>query len=160
GVVVMFFVSFMGSLMVYLGKWGMSETVGTEYFNRNPSYMFIWAPTSYEWRTLLIEGPSAAPTTSSEVHENYRPWNWIGTSLITLWIYLIFLMVIGFGYSYFWCQLTTIYLLMRRKVDDIELDEVYLEEDEPEDAYSTTLSTSPPPPGGTSLPMVEPHAVR
>ena len=37
--------------------------------------------------------------------------------------------MIGFGYSYFWTAATIIYFLMRQKVDDTDLDEVYLEED-------------------------------
>ena len=39
GAVVVFFVGFMGSLTVYLGKWAMTQTPGTEYFNRDPAYL-------------------------------------------------------------------------------------------------------------------------
>jgi hypothetical protein len=155
GAVVVFFVSFMGSLLVYLGKWGMSQTPGTDYFNRNPSYMFVWAPTSYHWRDMLT---SDAPTAVLDP-ANFRGWNWIGTFLVTVWTYLVFLMVIGFGYSYFWTAFTGIYLLMRRKVDDTDLDEVYLEEEEPEDTYTTSTAAAPAAPG-TSLSMVEPPSLR
>ncbi len=57
-------------------------------------------------------------------------WNQIGAVLVALWLWIIFLLVIGFGYSYFWCSGTIIYLLMRRKVDDAEIDEIYMEEEE------------------------------
>src|SRR5262249_3389291 len=80
---------------------------------------------------------------------------------VSIWIYLVFLMVIGFGYSYFWSAATIIYLLMRQKVDDTDLDEVYLEEEDAEDVYT------PPPPeavpakaGATPLAMVEPPVLR
>src|SRR5262249_1345918 len=52
------------------------------------------------------------------------------------WLYLIFLLVVGFAYSYFWSASSIIYLLMRRKVDDTELDEVHLEEEDMEEPYT------------------------
>src|SRR5205085_2143731 len=76
---------------------------------------------------------------------------------------LIFLMVVGFGYSYFWSESTIIYLLMRRKVDDTDLDEVYLEEEETEDAYShpiTTSTTVPAPAATEGVSMVESPTLR
>src|SRR5204862_6458076 len=56
GAVVVFFVGFMGSLTVYLGKWGVSQTPGKTFFNRAPAYLLVYAPTSYEWRELLLQG--------------------------------------------------------------------------------------------------------
>jgi hypothetical protein len=155
GAVVVFFVAFMGSLLVYLGKWGMSQTPGADYFNRNPSYMFVYAPTSYHWREMLT---ADAPASAVDPN-NFRAWNWVGIALVTAWTGLLFLMVIGFGYSYFWTAFTGIYLLMRRKVDDTDLDEVYLEEEEPEDTYTTSTAAAPAAPG-TSLSMVEPPSLR
>ena len=71
--------------------------------------------------------------------------------MVALWLGLVFLMVVGFGYSYFWSASTIIYLLMRRKVDDTDIDEVYLEEDESEEAYkaSTPMPGTSPAPAGT-----------
>lgn len=158
GAVVVFFVGLMGSLMVYLGKWGVSQAPLTEYFHRDPSYMFVWAPTSYQWRDLLLQGSPLYVTS------DYQPWNYIGLTLITFWLFLAFVLMIGFSYSYFWSASTIIYLLMRRKVDDTDLDEVYLEEEESEDAYTAPTGVAPPPPpppaGSTSLTMVEPPALR
>jgi hypothetical protein len=157
GAIVVFFVGFMGSLMVYLGKWAVTQTPLTHYFNRDPSYMFVAAPTSFGWRELLLQGATLSP----EMHW----WNWIGRSLITFWLCLAFLLVVGFGYSYFWSASSIIYLLMRRRVDDTELDEVYLEEEEIEDTYTTSTTT----PGATvpaagagapSLTMVESPSLR
>ena len=87
-----------------------------------------------------------------------RPAEWynqISATLVSLWVMLVFLLVIGFGYSYFFSAGTMIYLLMRRKVDETEMDEVYLEEDEPDEPL---LPPSPPataPPTGQPLQMVE-----
>jgi hypothetical protein len=145
GAVVVFFVGLMGSLMVYFAKWGMSLVsfkVGTSY-DRDPSYMFIWAPTSFGWRELLLQGSSIAE--AADPTAAFHWWNYIGPSLVALWLGIVFLMLIGFGYSYFWSASTIIYLLMRRKVDDTELDEVYLEEEESEETY-----TAAPPPAGST----------
>src|SRR5947209_5606033 len=133
----------MGSLMVYLGKWGVSQTPGPE--SRQPTYLFVNAPTSYGWRDLLLyKQPNTE--THEVVHHNGRvgreltvspayrqDMNWhnhLGAYMVSAWIYLLFLMIVGFGYSYFWSASTIIYLLMRRKVDDTEMDEVHLEEED------------------------------
>jgi hypothetical protein len=91
-------------------------------------------------------------------------WNKIGAFMVSVWLYGFFLLVLGFGYSYFWSSSTIIYLLMRRKVDDTDLDEVYLEEDESEEAYSTSSTVSAPggtpAPAGTSLTMVDAPTLR
>ena len=62
--------------------------------------------------------------------ENMSFANHLGAALMVVWIWPLFLLVVGFGYSYFWSASTIIYTLMRHHVDDTELDEVYLEEDE------------------------------
>jgi hypothetical protein len=148
GMIVIFFVGFMGSLTVYLGKWGVSQTPFTTITDRKPEYLFVYAPTSFEWRELLTGG--------NMTDAGFTWANKVGAFLVAAWLYLIFLIVLGFGYSFFWCASTIIYLLMRRKVDDTELDEVYLEEEEAEGAY-----TPPPEPEapaaehGHELQMVE-----
>jgi hypothetical protein len=80
----------------------------------------------------------------------------VGAGLVAIWLYLVFLLIVGFGYSYFWSASTIIYLLMRRKVDDTDLDEVYLEEDEGDDLYSPTAPTpAAATGGGAPLTMVD-----
>jgi hypothetical protein len=157
GAVVVFFVGLMGSLMVYLAKWGISQTPLNETFHRDPSYMFRWTPTSFEWRALLLQG---APEPTGNAPTDWNAWNYVGPFCVAIWLGLVFLMVVGFGYSYFWSMSTIVYLMMRRKVDDTELDEVYLEEEEPEESYSAPAApaptTSQPTPGApTGLQMVE-----
>jgi hypothetical protein len=56
GGIVIFFVGFMGSLTVYLAKWGVSRAPMNSYLEREPHYLFVYAPTSFGWRELLLEG--------------------------------------------------------------------------------------------------------
>jgi hypothetical protein len=171
GAAIIFFVGLVGSLLVYLGKWGVSQTPLTERFNRDPAYLFIYAPTSYGWRDMLLQGSPVADgnaAVSQRLIDRYvqqpdfHGWNYIGPALVAFWLYLVFLMMIGFGYSYFWSMSAIIYLLMRRKVDDTDIDEVYLEEEE-EESYTAPVAPSSSPPtasSGTPLQMVEPPAMR
>ncbi len=199
GAVVVFFIGFMGSLMVYLGKWGVSHAPLARALDREPAYLFVYTPTSFQWRKLLLEGTQAVytpedvaavpPATQARIRAgkevprvdddvatdirdgNFYPggvrtkylnsmswWNRIGAILVAFWIGLVFLLVVGFGYSYFWSVSTIIYLLMRRKVDDTELDEVHLEEDDLEEPYAPAAPSAPAPApakgpaGGTLIP--------
>lgn len=182
GAVVVFFVGFMGSMTVYLAKWGVTQTPGAEWANRDPAYLFVQAPTSFHWRELLLQnskaqlpGPDGVefrPLTvgdrlDDDVLAKYTAsfswYNHVGTFLVSAWLYLVFLLIIGFGYSYFWTASTIIYLLMRRKVDDAELDEIYLEEEDQDLPYAPTPSPTPAPapaPGGPALTMVDSPTLR
>jgi hypothetical protein len=176
GAVVVFFVGFMGSLVVYLGKWGVTQTPFIQRADRDPSFLFVYAPTSFGWRTLLLEGTTVDgdpivkggeidQKALNKYMDTFHWYNYAGAVFVTAWLYLFFLLILGFGYSYFWSASTIIYLLMRRRVDDTDLDEVYLEEDEPEESYSTsTAAPGPkapePAPGGGTLQMVEAPAIR
>jgi hypothetical protein len=169
GAVVVFFVGFMGSLMVYLGKWGVAQTPFAGVTNRDPSYLFVYAPTSFHWRDLLLQGSTVATypggVDAYMASPDFHWWNNIGAILVSGWLYLVFLMIVGFGYSYFWSASTIIYLLMRRKVDDTELDEVYLEEEDSEEPYSApapapTGSSQSVAAGATPIQMVEAPSLR
>jgi hypothetical protein len=172
GAVIVFFVGLMGSLMVYLSKWGVSQTPGIDLADRNPSYLFVYAPESFGWRQLLLQGMTvegrplvAQGEIDQEAYAAYlktfRWWNYPAAILVSIvWVGLVFMLIVGFGYSYFWSASTIIYLLMRRKVDDAEMDEVYLDEEE-EGGFAGAFA--PPKPAAapttavtTSLPMVEP----
>jgi hypothetical protein len=180
GAVLIFFVGFVSSLAVYLGKWGVSQGVFAE--KRNPSNLFVYAPESYHWRDLLLQDAKVdgqdvvvngaidqarfnklmGNDPSYKGDDVLNGWNKVGAVFVWFWITLFFLMVIGFGYSYFWCASTIIYLLMRRRVDDTELDEVYLAEEEPEDIYSPEAPSPvpPPAPSGPPVTMVESPTLR
>jgi hypothetical protein len=85
------------------------------------------------------------------------------TFFVSVWLYLLFLLVVGFSFSYFWTASTIIYLLMRRKVDDTEMDEIHLEET-PDQAWTPPATTSPVPeaPKSNTTPvhMVESPSLR
>jgi hypothetical protein len=154
GAILVFFVCFMGSLVVYLTKWSLSQTPGTEYFvTRRVENLFRYAPTSFEWRHLL----------GGDVPQTDVTWAWynqISATLVSLWVVLVFLLVIGFGYSYFFSAGTMIYLLLRRKVDETEMDEVYLEEEEPDEPLLPPTPPATAPSTGQPLQMVEAPALR
>lgn len=184
GAVVIFFVGFMGSLTVYLGKWSVAQTPGIISANRSPEFLFVYTPTSFGWREVLMtnspaedwvriqgeverlrrrglddaaidavlksknENRQAAEQRYKEYLDSFLIYNHVGAIMVSFWITLVFLMVLGFGYSFFWTAATMIYLLMRKKVDDIDLDEVYIEETD-----DLTMSpTSFKPTGGVSTP--------
>ncbi len=182
GAVLIFFVGFVGSATVYFAKWGVNRI---QPQSRDVSYLFVWAPTSFEWRDLLLMGykvegedvwkngrPTDAyaklmndkPVTNEENKwQQMKGYNYVGTFIVSVWLYLFFLMILGFGYSYFWSASTIIYLLMRRKVDDTEMDEVYLEDEEPEGPYSAGPTFTPQPaatPAPAGVTMVEAPTLR
>jgi hypothetical protein len=206
GAVCIFFIGFMASFSVYLAKWGMSKAPFSQAAEREPNFLFVYAPTSFGWRELLLEGtqvrfpegearfekdrerfqgadvvqprsarPIAVTSTGTTSRwnridqENYNQylrtlawWNKGGAILTAVWLFVIFLMMLGFGYSFFWTSSTIIYLLLRKSVDAAEMDEVYLEEDDYEPSFqpgpaampASTATTATP---GRSLPVVEPR---
>jgi hypothetical protein len=175
GAVVIFFVGFVGSLTVYLGKWAVGQTPGIVSANRSPEFLFIYTPTSFGWREVLMtnspaedwvriegeidrlrrrgldenainrvlqsrnENRQVAEQRYKEYLESFMIYNHVGAAMVSFWITLVFLMVLGFGYSFFWSAATMVYLLMRKKVDDIDLDEVYLEEADETDVGATKV---------------------
>jgi hypothetical protein len=175
GAVLVFFIGLMGSLTVYLSKWAFALPPAPA--NRETAYLFKDAPTSYGWRDLLLhKSPNARPqkeiTNSGKMIEALRfepsspsavpsGSNYVGSFFIAVWLYVLFLLMVGFGYSYFWTSSTIIYLLMRRKVDDTEMDEIHLEE-EPEASFSAPVSSvpaavpasAPPPPQMVETPQL------
>ncbi len=67
--------------------------------------------------------------------EGTRHLGWLADLLIQTWNDCVRLLAVGYLYSYFWVSASGIYLLLRRDVDDTELDEVRLEEGETEEAF-------------------------
>jgi hypothetical protein len=163
GAVLVFFIGFMGSLTVYLAKWGVSQAPGLSYSGRDPSFLFVWAPTSFGWRELLLEGTQVdgrnvveergTRSTSGSQTGGVSRWDRIdpsayqdfvsslswdrkaGAVLVTVWLWVFFLAILGFGYSYFWSAVTIILLLLRRGFDTEDLDEIYLDEEDYEGNY-------------------------
>ena len=180
GAAVTFFVIFVASMMVYLGKWAISQTPLSERTNQQPDYLFVYAPESFGWRELFLRGspievyrdakvtdggrtvityPYTHPDQAEKYKQSYQGWNRVGAGMVTFWLVLVFLLMLGFSYSYFWSAMTMIYLLMRRKVDEVEVDEVYLEDeaaDAPVAPPAGPDAAAPAGPGVASLPVVPP----
>ncbi len=223
GAAVTFLVIVVGCLMVYLGKWAVSQPSSAVATSRKPDFLFVYSPKSLGWQELMLKGSPAeveavdervtllrdnreksdkllkdlrsddAKTredaqkkiddlnresdkqmetaskyprkvyvpVNKEADKAYRDdmtwWNEAGAGMVTFWMILVFLLMIGFSYSYFWSASTMIYLLMRKKVDEVELDEVYIEE---QPAPALAPPPAPPastgPAGSVSLPTVPP----
>ncbi len=182
GSLAVLFVVFMGSLTVYLAKFAVSQAPFNERFNRKPDFLFVDAPESFGWRQLLVDGSPLAtrevskkdevtdrqryvyteidPPLADQYRKDITWYERAGAAMASFWLVLVLLLVIGFSYSYFWSAATIIYLLMRRKVDETDLDEVY--EDEPlADLPPAGPVTPPAAPtvGVSSLPVVPPAPV-
>ena len=178
GAIVTFFVIFVGSLTVYMGKWAVSQAPLSEYTNRKPDYLFLYAPETFGWKHLFLKGSpveqvevndtnqasgrvtrklvDAKPDVAAEYRSRLYTTEKIGAGMASFWLALFALLIVGFSYSYFWSASTMIYLLMRKKVDDLDPDEIYIEEPMP-----TPAPLMPPAhaPATTSLPVVPPTPV-
>ncbi len=166
--VLIFVVGFIGSFTVYLSKWAVEQTPFIKMTNRDPVYLFVYAPESFGWRELLLKDKLvdgdplvkdgkiqqetynrylANPSNpSNHSTEELYGYNKLAAVMVAFWLFIVFLLVIGFGYSLFWSLMTIIYFLLRRDVDAAEMDEVYLEEDEHDLAYSGPLTPPAAPP--------------
>ena len=119
GSAVIFFVSFMTWLIVYLAGWSVAAGMGSQ----NANALFQGAPELLGGSSLLIETEAA----------RFRTWMEIGDKLVGIWLHVVALLLIGFVYSYFWTASTIIYLLLRRGDDGTDLDAVYLPEEQERD---------------------------
>ena len=129
---------------------------------RKPDFLFVYAPTSFGWRPLLLKGAvvDGEKVVDADGQINADGLRQVGrperaglqrrrpvgvvepawAPLVAFWLGLVFLLILGFSYSYFWSASTIIYMLLRRNVDAAEMDEVYLEEDEGEGAFGGPLT--------------------
>ena len=171
GIIVVFFIGFMASFGVYLAKWSVASTPFIQSVNRSPEYLFIYAPTSFGWRELLLQGAKVdgenivvdgkvdqtayrkylgfdSETRSKK--ESLVWWNIIGAGLVAIWLGGFFLLVVGFGYSYFWCSATFIFLLLRKDLDNNEINELHI--DDEEDEQFTSVLQKPAPTAPTAAP--------
>jgi hypothetical protein len=166
GAMLTLFIVIVGSLTVFFAKWGVSKFPATSP-DGSPEYLFIYAPESLGWQKLLTEGSKVAiddygnPTHLQypQYMDDYRWYNHVGAIMVSFWTTIVFMLVIGFSYSYFWTASTQIYLLMRKRVDETEMDEVYVEEeaaDAPPISETLTPSPAPTPTAPVSVPVEAP----
>ena len=74
---------------------------------------------------------------------------WFGAGMIRFWATCVKLLAVGYLFSYFWSASVAIYFLLRRDVDAMEMNEVYLDADE-EPADLPTIGADP-----SGAPVVE-----
>ncbi|MFO0877229.1 MAG: hypothetical protein U0840_07625 [Gemmataceae bacterium] len=202
GGLVIFFVGFMGSTTAYLSKWAVNRAPLVQTLRGDNSYLFIYAPQSWGWRELLLEGTviNATPedVKSSELLQrlngaeivtgrlNRTPtpgtiggysrwsridpeaynayldtlawWNKLGAGLVAFWLGLAFLLVLAFGYVFFWTASAIMYLLLRKSLESAELDEVYMEEDDYEVSFRQPTPAAAPAPAPAPSPAIQPKA--
>ncbi len=75
-------------------------------------------------RINVIQGFSLENTMDDSLT---RDW---GSGLIQLWIAFARTVAVAFIYGLFWCQASAIYLLLRRDVDELEMDEIFIEDEQ------------------------------
>jgi hypothetical protein len=73
-------------------------------------------------RIQMIQGYTS---TSPEISETLDR----GSNLIGMWNGMVRTLAVAFIYGLFWCQAAAIYLLLRKDVDDTEMDEVFIEQE-------------------------------
>ena len=175
GAAITFVVIFVGCLTVVMGKWAIGSAAGvTTVESRRPDYLFVFAPESLGWKELLLKGSPLAvkqdmegtklvdvSETSAKEYRDSMTWgNYAAAGMASFWMVFVFLLMIGFGYSYFWTAYTMVYLQMRKKLDDVEVDDVYVDDLTAPVTQAATAAPVPAPPastppaGGVSLPMV------
>lgn len=76
-------------------------------------------------RIFLIQGFS-----KNETFE-ISPTLEMGSSIIGMWNAFVRTFAVAFIYGLFWSQACAIYLLLRKNVDDVEMDEIFIEENQP-----------------------------
>jgi hypothetical protein len=176
GAAVTFFVLFFASLMVYVGKWAVGIPASSMYSERKPDYLFVHTPESFGWKELLLRDspyevrhvPEVSPRgrkvdvyvpvnpeADAANRKEYWWYNTLGARMVGLWLGLLFLMMLGFSYSFFWTAATVIYFLLRKKIDEADMDEVFVEEEEPEAPPAPPKPAAPAPAAPTSLPMIQ-----
>ncbi len=169
GAALTLFVVVVGSATVYLSKWGVKQFPAW-WSDRSPEYLFVFSPESLGWRQLLTEGSPAAVDSfgrpiDSQAYDRYLNdyawYNFAGAGMVSFWVTIVFMLVIGFSYSYFWTVSTQVYLLMRKRVDETEMDEVYVEEEPAEapmmpEPMAPLSPAAPTPTGPVSVPVEAP----
>jgi hypothetical protein len=137
-----FFVLLFTDLIIHLSQWAVGWGGGSG-LQHTLDQLFYYAPAASGWR----------PVSSGDAPSGMSG---IAAVVCAAWLYLLFMMIVGFVYSYFWSASTVIYYLLRRDVDNTEMQEVYIEgeeEDEgmpmePTPASPVATPSQPAEPGG------------
>jgi hypothetical protein len=96
------------------------------------------------------------PENAKQYMKEYSWYNHAGAGMVGFWMTLLFMVMLGFMYSYFWTASSMIYLLMRKKVDEVEVDEIYTEEEVIEEPVSPPKLSTAAPSGAATIPVDAP----
>lgn len=137
-----FFVVLFADLLVHMTQWAVAWGGGDKLASLL-GQLFYYAPDASGW------GPQAGRPIDEPTG-----MRWFGAVCTGIWLYLLFFLLVGFVYSYFWSASTIIYCLLRRDVDNTEMQEVFLEGEaddlgmpgEPTAPTSPVVSSGEPPP--------------
>ena len=128
--------------------YGLSSGSGSQMGEGASKLDVLWAPPTFDSLARGINFPAMSI------------WERVPALFINLWVYLVAALVLAFALSYFVSAYTTIYYLLRRKVDATDLDDVYVEEPEGEEEIPTAApaagSTAITPAAPPTTPPVEP----
>jgi len=91
-------------------------------------YMCYWATGWGAGFDRINPGAIAAAATAAESEQSGTFV--LGSRIIYFWNGCVRVLAASFSYSFFFVAMTGVYLLLRRDVDQTELDEVYFEEDD------------------------------
>ncbi len=109
-----FVVLLFADVVVHVSHWAVSWG-GGKSLQSLLDQMFYYAPEASGWSTTL--SADNVPTGARK----------LGAIFTGGWLYVVFMLLVGFVYSYFWSASTIIYFLLRRDVDNTEIQEVFLE---------------------------------
>ena len=98
--------------------WGMRISSRPEYADGAGKLHVMWAPPTFD----TFHGPMQTEAMSASESA--------AACILALWVYLVIGLVLAFVVCYFFSAATNIYMLLRRKVDATDLDDVYVEEPE------------------------------
>lgn len=121
-------------LVVYLTLWATKMAAG------------LWVFREVDGGTNRFDAILPAPRLGELVHT--VDWNSldgsaaIAAGIVLVWVKLLIALLPAYAVSFFFCEQTWIYLLLRRSADGSEIDEVYLENEVPQ-AMATPEKVEP-----------------
>jgi hypothetical protein len=110
-------------IVVVLTFWAASWTSGSARIDAIVDRL----PTvsGFEWLHATI-----LPFTVTAEREAFSAAGRGGLAVLAFWMGCVQFLTLGFGVSYFWTAASGIYLLLRQRVDNTELDEIHLEDEQ------------------------------
>jgi hypothetical protein len=132
-------------------RWGPLDLIRSAHpYGRYMSIMNELADPSYNWngftKVVQKEVPGGVVTEQVELRGDRK----VAAVITIAWLLIALGLAFSYIISYFFSQQTMIYFLLRKKVDGIEMKEIFEEPEEEEIAAPPTPVTEPAPP-----PMVE-----